>query len=163
MEMKLKCLLKKNIYLDYRGAHLVLGYTTISDVEQLLGKPDEIERKEYGGEGFYWEDLIIYEYENKNLALIFSGENDTLVRIVFLPNKDSKFSTFSRITQESKRDDLISYFTKSKYDIAYAGESTFWVTFYSDTNRNFEIIGGFQFDENGNITGLNYFIDNAWR
>ena len=147
------------IFLKYKNVTMILGYSSLSDVKGLY-EPYKSEKLKHGGEDFYWENMIRQIYFNNKLKLIFSVEKDRLIQIVFIPEKGDKYTMFCGISEKNNRDQILEIFESKKMKLSFTETSTFWVD-YLETD-DFNVICGFQFDNEGKIEAINFHIDAPW-
>jgi hypothetical protein len=150
------------VYLNIKETKIVLGYSTNEYIKTALGEPDDIEDIKYGGEDFYWENMLGYSYFEENLKLIFSIEKNKLIQIIFTPNNNEKFECFGNINELSNKNEILNIFQNRKYEYTMSPRGTIWLNFYSNKELNLSVLCGFQFNENDTIFALNFMVDSPW-
>jgi hypothetical protein len=152
----------RGVYLNYQGAKLVIGYTTIAYVNDVLGEPEESVISEHGGDGFYWENLLDNTYCDGRLSLIFSIDKEVLIQIVFRPAKEDKYTSFLKINNQNGRDKISDAVQKSNYSFELLKSGTIWLTYYGREEPYLEVVCGLQFNDDQSLYALNYHVDASW-
>jgi hypothetical protein len=153
----------RGVYLNYQDAKLVIGYTTIAYVNDVLGEPETSVISEHGGDGFYWENLLDNTYCDGRLSLIFSIDKGVLIQIVFRPVKGDEYTSFLNINDQNGRDKILDAFKKSNYDFVMVENSTtIWLTYYKREEPYLEVVCGLQFNEEQSLYALNYHVNAPW-
>jgi hypothetical protein len=153
----------RGTYLNYRGANLIIGYTTISYANEVLGEPDTSEISKYGGEDFFWENLLENTYFGEKLLLIFSIDKEVLIQIIFKPLKEDKYTSLLDIDNQSGRDKILEAVKKSNYSFETVRNSTtIWLYYYKRETPYMNVACGFQFNEDESLYALNYHVDASW-
>jgi hypothetical protein len=153
----------RGTYLNYRGSNLIIGYTTISYVNEVLGEPDTSTVSKYGGEDFFWENLLKYTYYEGRLRLSFSVDKGVLIQIIFKPLKEDKYTSFLGINNQSSRNKILEVIEKSNYSFETVRNSaTIWLYYYKRETPYLNVACGFQFNDDESLYALNYHVDASW-
>jgi hypothetical protein len=156
----------RGVYLNYQGAKLAVGYTTISYVNDVLGEPDTKKNLEYGYGGFLWENLLRYSYYDGRLLLVFSKDKNILVQIIFDPLDDDKYTTSFKIGDKSGKKEIIAAIGKSGYKNGYEfkmiRENTIWLYYYKRESPYMNVTCEFKFTDDQTLYELNYNVDAPW-
>lgn len=153
----------RGVYLNYQGAKLIIGYTTISYVNDALGEPDTSATPEYGGEDFFWDNLLENTYYGGKLLLIFSVDKGVLIQIIFKPLKGDKYTSFLGINEQSCQDEIRKNIKDGDYDFVTARNSTtIWLYYYKRETPYLNVACGFQFNDDESLYALNYHADASW-
>jgi hypothetical protein len=143
---------------------LVIGYTTISYVNDVLGEPDTSSVDEYGGEDFYWENLLDNTYYDGKLRLIFSIDKGILVQMIFRPEKGDKYSTFLNVDEKKDKDEVFEAIKKSGREFEIVKEKTIWVDYYKSEAPPYYmyVSSGLQFNDDNSLYAINHFVNAPW-
>jgi hypothetical protein len=153
----------RGVYLDYQGAKLIIGYTTISYVNDVLGEPEETKTSKYGGEDFFWENMLENTYFSGRLLLIFSMDKEVLIQIIFKPSKEDEYSSLLGINERSGREGILKAMQKSRYSFeTVQNSSTIWLYYYKRDEPYLNVACGFQFNDSQSLYALNYHVDASW-
>jgi hypothetical protein len=153
----------RGVCLNYQGAELIIGYTTISYVNDVLGEPDESVVKKHGGDGFYWENMLKNTYSNGKLLLIFSRDKEVLIQIIFCPLEEDEYIGFLNINNQNGREEILEAVKKSSYNFTPVEDSTtIWIDYYERETPYLKVTCGLQFNDDQSLYALNYHVDAPW-
>ncbi|GHT94453.1 hypothetical protein FACS1894141_1130 [Spirochaetia bacterium] len=152
----------REVYLEYKGAKLIVGYTTIADVASVLGQPDNSTTSAHGGEGFYWNNLLMNTYFNGKLTLVFSIDKDRLIQVGLKPSKEDRYTTFVVIDETNNRTDILALLNSKRYNIDITPKGTIWLDYFVRKEPYLGVFCGFQFNDDQTLYALNYQIDSVW-
>lgn len=153
----------RDVRLDYQGAELIIGYTTISYVNDVFGEPDTSVVSKYGGEDFFWENMLKNTYFGGNLRLTFSIDKEVLIQIIFTPLKEDAYAGFLNIDGQSGRDKILNAVKESGYGFDLVENSTtIWLYYYQRDEPYLYVACGFQFNDDQSLHALNYQVNAPW-
>ena len=153
----------RDVRLDYHGAELIVGYTTISYVNNVLWKPDTSVVSKHGGEDFFWENMLENTYFDGKLCLIFSIDKEVLIQIIFKPLKEDVYAGFLNINEQSSRDEILNAVKGSGYSFDLVENSTtIWLYYYQRDEPYLYAACGFQFNDDQSLRALNYHVNAPW-
>jgi len=134
-------------------------YSHKNDVEAFLGPPSSTEFFEQGGEGFYWGNFYIWDYEEEMLSFHFSREG-YIIRITVNSSYSGEVFILDRSFNELNHATVTGLLGQTGIEIFYTTER--FIGSFAPDSTGSEINVFFWFDDESNITWLSFGYDRPW-
>jgi len=147
-------------YVQIENVRFYLKYSHRNDVEAFLGPPSEIRFFEIGGEGFYWRNFTVCDYEDGLLRFHYCEEG-SIIRITVNSGYSKDVFIFGKRINELNHDAVTLLLEQFNIEIFY-NEISFIGSFKHDSEGN-EINIFFNFADGGlKVTWLDILYDRPW-
>jgi hypothetical protein len=153
---------KKDLQLNIEGANLILGYTSVDEVHSMFGKPRESEIRKTGGEEFYWENMLKYEYLNGKITMIFSIDKQILIQLIYRPAENDVFTSAFGINEQCTRTSVLKILQDGDKTFSETKSGSIWVWYYSQDDPPIYVSMGIGFNSAGKIKTINYLVNSPW-
>jgi len=138
---------------------ITLRYSTRSDVEKLLEKPDEIIYFKHGGEDFFWEDFTVCSYDENKLSFHYD-QDGAIIRITVNVGYSGKVQFIGKNIKLLTKEDILNFVKNIDERDLYFSEG-FIMYHYKKTPKD-DVIYSFWLDDNEKIKWIDMYYVYPW-
>ena len=129
----------------------------------MLGKPEEIEYFERGGEDFFWKNFKVCSYDESKLSFHYD-QNDAIIRMTVNAGYSREVQFLGKSIKSLIKEDIANlvktFENKNDYRGVYISNNFIGYDLLSSNNS--VITYGFWFDASGKTTWIDMYYDSPW-
>ena len=146
-----------NPFIQIEGRRFFLKDNARNDVENFIGKPDNIKYFEQGFEEFFWETFTVCSYDGGTLSFHYD-KNDYLIRITANSHYKNEIIIPDGLFSELKFEDIYNML-ENKFD-KYVSEM--FIAYSEKNSSGNEIMYSYWFDENAKLKWYDVYYTKSW-
>ena len=157
------CAGQENQSLFISNEKFTLRYSTRSDIEKILGKPQEIKYFERGGEDFFWKNFTVCSYDESRLRFHYD-QDGAIIRMTVNAGYSGKVRFLEKDIKSIIKEDILNlvktFENKNDYRGTYISDK--YIDYDFVLPGNSVITYGFWFDTSGKTTWIDFYYTSPW-
>ena len=154
-------------YFKINDKKIELRSSSISDIEILLGNPNNIQSSNFYNEDFYWENVTIYHYDQNNLLFYFD-QTGTVFRIKVNSKYNGEILYFEKNIKLLTKESVFAFVNKFDNGSVYMSRNSIaWHISIKPPNFIDNYLGSllnyvFQFNNEDTIEWIDIYYTSYW-